>query len=75
MARYLLAKEKFRKDLELIIVKDHQWHLRSLDQNFVGVVKLYCVECCKEFGYTTGDRSKNTIQNMFTNFFGVCCCI
>ena len=56
-------------------MKDHQWHLRSLDKNFVGVIKLYFVECCKEFGSTIGDRSKNTIQNMFTNFSKVSSCL
>ena len=68
ITRYLLAKEKFRKDLKLITVEDHQWHLRSLDHNFVGVLKVYCVECCKEFGSTTGDHSKNTIQNIYKFF-------
>ena len=37
MARYLLAKEKFRKELRVITLEDHQWPLRSLDHNFVGV--------------------------------------
>jgi hypothetical protein len=33
MARYWLAKEKFRKDVKVRILEDHQWHLRSLDKN------------------------------------------
>ena len=65
MARYLLAKEKLRKYLKLITPKGFHWHLRSLGQNFVDVVKVYCVECCKEFGSTTRDRFKNTIHNLF----------
>ena len=47
MVRYLLTKEKLRRDLKLITLKDHQWHLRSLDLNFVGVIKVYYVEFCK----------------------------
>ena len=65
MARYLLAKKKLRKVLKLITMEDHQWHLRSSDKNFVGVVKVYCVEGCEEFGSTIGDHSKNTIHNLF----------
>ena len=40
-------------------------HLRSLDQNCVGIVRLYCVECCKEFGFPIGDHSKNTIHKIY----------
>lgn len=50
MARYLLTKETLGKDLKLITLEYHQWHLRTLDQNFVGVIRVYCVECCKDFG-------------------------
>jgi hypothetical protein len=40
MARYLLANEKLRKGLKLIILEDHLWHLRSSDQNSMSVVKV-----------------------------------
>ena len=65
IASHLLAKEKPRKYLKLITLEDHQWHLRSLDHSFVDVVEMNCVECCKEFGSTTRDHSKNTIHNLF----------
>ena len=65
MFRYILAKEKLRKYVKLITLKDHQWHLRSLNHNFVGVVNKHCMECCKEFGSITRDHSKNTIHNLF----------
>ena len=29
MARYLLVEKKLKKDLKLITLEDHQWHLRS----------------------------------------------
>ena len=66
MARYLLAKEKLKKNLKLKTLEDHQWHLRSLDHNSVGVVKVCCVECCEEFGSTIEDHTKNTIHNLFS---------
>jgi hypothetical protein len=31
------------KNLKLITLTDHQWHLRSSDYNFVGVVKVTCI--------------------------------
>ena len=31
----------------------------------MGILKVYCVDCCKEFGFTIGDHSKNTIHNLF----------
>lgn len=70
MARYLLAKKKLRKDLKLKIMNDHQWHftLEVLGHDFVGVVKVYCVECCKEFRSTTRDHCKSTIHNLFAKY-------
>jgi hypothetical protein len=67
IARHLLAEEKLRKDLKLITMKDHQWHLRSLNHNFVGVVKVNRVECCKEFGSTIGDHSNYEIIKVTTS--------
>ena len=43
--------------------------IEASDHNFVGVVNVYCVECCKEFGSNIGDHSKNKIHNLFANFF------
>ena len=50
MARYLLAKDKFRKYLKLITLEDHQWHFMSSNHNFVGVglstkTWMLCIEC------------------------------
>ena len=69
MARYLLTNKKLRIYLKLKkTLVEHQWQLRSTDRNFVGLVKMYCMECRKEFGSTTRDRSKDTIHNFFANF-------
>ena len=69
MTRYLVAKEKLRKYMKLITLEDFQWYLRYSYHNFVGVVKVLCVECCKEFGSTTRDHSNNTINDLFANFY------
>ena len=37
MARYLLVEAKFKKDMKVITLEGHQWHLRSSDHNSVGV--------------------------------------
>ena len=68
IAIYLLAKENIRNYLKLITLEDHQWNSRSLDHKFVGVEKVNCVECCKEFGSTTRYQSKNKIHNLIANF-------
>jgi hypothetical protein len=39
--------------------------LKVFKLEFMGIVKVYCVECCKEFEFTTRDHSKNTIHNLF----------
>jgi hypothetical protein len=75
MARYLMTKEKLRKNLKLTTLVNHQWHLSSSDQNFVGVVYMYYVGYCEEFGSITGDHSNNTIHNLFSIFQKVTSCL
>ena len=36
---------------------DHAWHLRTLDQGGVGVVKLHCEECAKDTGWSVSWRT------------------
>jgi hypothetical protein len=57
-----------KKELKLISLEDHIWTLKSFDNNNVGVVKLQCGECQKDFGGGSGDHSKSTIHNLFSNF-------
>ena len=68
-ARDLLAKKILWKYLKLKTIEEYQWHLRYLDHNFVGVMKVYCVEGRKDFESTTRDHSKNAFHNLFANFF------
>jgi hypothetical protein len=44
------------------------WKLKTLDVNDIGVVKVHCAECGKDFGSSTGDHSKLAIHNLFMNF-------
>ena len=44
MARYMLAKEKFEKDLKLITLEDHQWQLRFSDPKSMGVVEVCSIK-------------------------------
>lgn len=68
MERYHAQAEKLKRDLKDSDLDDHKWELRSWDQDGVGVVKLYCCECRKETGGQSGNHSKVTIQNLFSNF-------
>lgn len=67
MQRYTSANDKLRKELKLSSLEDHRWNLRSWDQSGAGVVKLYCVECFKDFGPASSDQTETTIQNLFAN--------
>ena len=49
-------------------MEDHNWSLRSWDQDGVAVVKLYCGECRSLVGGSSGKHDKNTISNLFCNF-------
>ena len=65
---YLRAEEKLRKELNQIALEDHSWSLRSWDESGVGIVKLYCDECRKDFGSNTGEHTKPGVTNLFANF-------
>ncbi len=59
---------KLKKKLIGISLDDHLWSLKSWDQNGIGIVKLLCGKCCKEFGGLVDDHSKSSINNLFGNF-------
>ena len=42
--------------------------LKSWDQDGVGIVKVFCVECRKECGGDSGSHSNTTVANLFSNF-------
>ena len=66
--KYLIAILKLKKELALIDLEDHSWHLKSWDLNDVAVMKLFCRECNKDFGGSNGDHSKSATHNLFANF-------
>jgi len=65
MGKYLVVVEKLKKKLIGISLDDHIWSLKSSDQNGIGIVKLWCGKCSKEFGGISGDHSKSSINNFF----------
>jgi hypothetical protein len=66
--KYKMCHARLKKELKLISLEDHVWTLKSFDNNNIGVVKLQCGECQKDFGGGSGDHSKSTIHNLFVNF-------
>ena len=42
--------------------------MKSCDINCIGIMRLYCCECDKEFGSNSSDHDKSMITNLFTNF-------
>ena len=68
MERYLQWEAKLRKDLLVVSMEDHAWHLKSWDHNGVGILKLCYGECNVDFRSLSGDHTKATIHNLFNNF-------
>jgi hypothetical protein len=66
--KYKMCHARLKKELKLISLEDHVETLKSFDNNNVGIVKLQCGECQKDFGGSSGDHSKSTIHNLFANF-------
>ena len=66
--KYKMCHARLKKELMLILLDDHVWALKSFDNNKVGIVKLQCRECQKDFGGGSGDHNKSTIHNLFANF-------
>jgi hypothetical protein len=46
MGKYLVTIEKLKRKLIEISLDDHLWSLKSWDLIGVGIVKLWCGECC-----------------------------
>jgi hypothetical protein len=42
--------------------------LQSWDANGLGIVKIHCEECIKDFGGNTGEHGSHTVSNLFANF-------
>jgi hypothetical protein len=66
--RYLLAEKKLHLDLKSICQDNHTWKVKTLDVNDIGVVKVHCAECGKDFGSSIGDHFKSAVHNLFLNF-------
>ena len=66
--KYKMCHTRLKKELKLISLEDHVWTLKSFDNNNVGVVKLQCRECQKNFGGSSGNHNKSNIHNLFANF-------
>ena len=57
-----------KKELRDISLDDHVWNLKLVDINGVAVVKLHYGECDKDFGGSSREHTKSTINNLFANF-------
>jgi hypothetical protein len=68
MDKYRSIKERLWKELKDISLEDHLWNLKFEDHNGIGVVKVHCGECRRDFGSMTGVHSRTTIHNLFANF-------
>jgi hypothetical protein len=70
-----LVSEKFKEgaarlhhELKLVSLEDHAWYLKTWDEGEVGILKLHCIECSKDFGSWVWDHNTATVTNLFFNF-------
>ena len=66
--KYFAAKQKLKKEMAHISLDDHLWFLKSFDHNGVGIIKIYCQECKKDFRGSGARYGKIAVMNLFTNF-------
>jgi hypothetical protein len=66
--RYKQAKEKLRREMVVVSLDDNIWYLKLWDSNGLGIIKIYCAECMKDFGGNTSSYSNHSINNLFNNF-------
>ena len=48
-------------------MEDHLWNLKLHNLNGIGTVKIFYMECKKDFGNGCVDHTKNIIDNLFGN--------
>jgi len=69
MKNYRAGATKLTRELQSIDFADHLWKLKTYDQHGMVVVKIFCGECNKDCGGSSGEHSRyHGIQNLFTNF-------
>jgi hypothetical protein len=70
IAKYQQVEEKLRRDLHESSCdgNDAVWYLKSWDANGIGIVKIHCGKCQKDFGGNTRDYTNHAISNLFANF-------
>jgi hypothetical protein len=66
--KYQQQEQKLKRELVQISLEDHLWYLKLWDANGVGIVKIHCGECVKDFRGNTGDHHNHAISNLFANF-------
>jgi hypothetical protein len=54
--------------LAAVSLDNNIWYLQSWDVNGMGVIKIHCSKCIKDFGGSIGDHSNHSINNLFANF-------
>jgi hypothetical protein len=68
LARFVEGKTKLKKELAGLSLGDHAWYLKTCDDKGVGLVKVHCCECAKDFGTGKWDHHNATVLNLFSNF-------
>lgn len=68
MECYVKQVGRLQIELKEVSLDDHEWILKSWDQDGVGIVKLHCVECRKDCGSDSGNHNNSVVAILFSNF-------
>jgi hypothetical protein len=65
LARFVEGEKKLKKELAGLSLEDHAWYLKTWNEKGVGLVKVHCCECGKDFGTCKWDHNNAFVLNLF----------
>jgi hypothetical protein len=68
LVRFVEGEKKLKRELAGLSLEDHTWYLKNWDEKEVGLVKVHCCECGKDFGIGKWDHNNASVLNLFSNF-------
>jgi hypothetical protein len=66
--RFIEDAQWLKNEMKQISLDDDNWFLKTWDEDGVGMVKVLCEECGKDFGLGVWNHNTSTFTNLFLNF-------
>jgi hypothetical protein len=68
LARFVEGEKKLKRELARLSLADHAWYLKTWDKKEVGLIKVHCRECGKDFRTSKWNHNNASVLNSFSNF-------